>query len=85
MDLHNLKATAEEQDLLSWCYANLTEEQAAEVEDEAIEAASVEINAPKAAELLATLLMKIIVRNARQECKGGCNSPSLRHDEAAVR
>jgi hypothetical protein len=64
LDLKNLKMTDEEERLFDWCHANLEEEQLAEVEEEALEFAMREINAPIAAEQLLELLVGVIVRNA---------------------
>ena len=64
VDLHNLKMTDEELRQLEWCRANLEEEQIAEVEDEALEIAQRELNAPIAAERLRELLVAVLVRNA---------------------
>jgi hypothetical protein len=67
MDIRNVNMTAEEEETLDWCYANLNEEQAAEIEEEAMAFASAEINAPEAAEKLLPLLVEIMVRNANQQ------------------
>jgi hypothetical protein len=67
MNLHNLKMTDEEARRLEWCRANLDEEQIAEVEDEALEIALREINAPVAAERLLELLVSVLVRNAGEQ------------------
>ena len=71
-DLKNLKMTDEEEQLYDWCHANLEEEQVVEVEEEALEIAMREINAPEAAEQLLELLVNVIVRNAeaRRRCDG---------------
>ncbi len=69
MDLHKMELSVEEQETLEWCYAALTDEQAAEIEEEAMAFAAAEIYAPEAAEKLLPLLVEIIVRNARE--KGG--------------
>jgi hypothetical protein len=63
VDLHNLKMTDEEVRRLEWCRANLDEEQIVEVEEEALEIAMREINAPVAAERLLELLVTVLVRN----------------------
>lgn len=63
VDLHNLKMTDEEVRQLEWCHANLDEEQIVEVEEEALEIALREINAPVAAERLLELLVTVLVRN----------------------
>ena len=65
--LHNLNITPEEEQLLAWCYQNLDEVQAAEVELDAIEMATAEINAPEAAEKLLSTLVQVIVRSAREK------------------
>jgi len=70
MNLHNLKMTDEEARRLEWCRANLDEEQIAEVEDEALEIALREINAPVAAERLLELLVTVLVRNANERGDG---------------
>ena len=70
MNLHNLKMTDEELRQLEWCRANLEEEQIAEVEDEALEIAQREINAPIAAERLRELLVTVLVRNAAERGEG---------------
>ena len=67
VDLHNLKMTDEEVRRLEWCRANLEEEQIVEVEEEALEIASREINAPIAAERLLELLVAVLVRNAEEQ------------------
>lgn len=67
MDLHDMKITPEERNLLDWCFANLDEEQRVDCEDEAMELATQEINAPEAADLLVRLYHKIVVRNFREE------------------
>lgn len=67
MNFDDLKTTADEEDLLSWCYANLEDEQRAECEEEAFEIAAREINAAKAADLLVRLYAKIMVRNVRAQ------------------
>jgi hypothetical protein len=67
IELNNLKMTEEESRLLDWCHANLEEEQLVEVEEEALEFAMKEINAPKAAEKLLELLVSVIVRNNEGE------------------
>ena len=67
VDLHNLKMTDEEQSMFDWCRANLDEEQIVEVEDEALEIALREINAPVAAERLLELLVTVLVRNADEQ------------------
>jgi hypothetical protein len=63
IDLHNLKMTDEELRQLEWCRANLDEENIVEVEEEALEIAAREINAPIAAERLRELLVTVLVRN----------------------
>jgi hypothetical protein len=63
VDLKNLKMTDEEQSLYEWCHANLEDEQVAEVEEEALQIAMREINAPVAADKLLELLVSVIVRN----------------------
>ena len=70
IDLKNLKMTDEEEQLYDWCHANLEEEQLAEVEEEALEFALREINAPIAAEELLELLVGVIVRNAEARRRG---------------
>ena len=70
MNLHNLKMTDEELRQLEWCRANLEEEQIAEVEEEALEIATQEINAPIAAERLRELLVAVLVRNANERGEG---------------
>lgn len=70
IDLKNLKMTDEEERLFDWCHANLEEEQLAEVEQEALEIAMREINAPEAAEQLLELLVSVIVRNAEARRRG---------------
>ncbi len=71
VDLKNLKMNAEEERLFDWCHANLEEEQVVEVEEEALEIATREFNAPEAAEELLELLVKVLVRNAEeQRCSG---------------
>ena len=71
VDLKNLKMTDEEERLFDWCHANLEEEQLAEVEEEALEIAMREINAPEAAEKLRELLVSVIVRNAEDRRSEG--------------
>jgi len=71
VDLKNLKMTDKEERLFDWCHANLEEEQLAEVEEEALEIAMREINAPEAAEKLLELLVRVIVRNAEEQRCGG--------------
>jgi hypothetical protein len=66
IDLKNLKMTDEEEQLYDWCHANLEEEQLVEVEEEALEVAMKEINAPVAADKLLELLVNVIVRNAEE-------------------
>jgi hypothetical protein len=61
-----LKLTPGEQDRLDWCYQNLTEEEISDCQDEAMEFAAVEVNAPTAYEALRELLVKVIVRNAQE-------------------
>jgi len=63
VDLHNLKMTDEDLSMFDWCRANLDEEQIVEVEEEALEIAMREINAPVAAERLLELLVTVLVRN----------------------
>jgi hypothetical protein len=63
----NWELTADEAEQLDWCYASLSEEQAAEIEEEAIEIAAAEINAPEAAKKLLPLLVKLMIRTARTE------------------
>jgi hypothetical protein len=70
IDLKNLKMTDEEERLFDWCHANLDEEQLVEVEEEALEFAMKEINAPVAAEKLLELLVGVIVRNAEARRRG---------------
>ena len=70
VDLKNLKMTDEEERLFDWCHANLEEEQLAEVEDEALEIAMRELNAPQAAEKLLELLVAVIIRNAEEKRRG---------------
>jgi hypothetical protein len=67
MNFDNLKTTAKEDAILRWCYDNLTDEQAADVEEEAIEIATTEVNAPEAAEDLLRTLVEVIVRNAQEQ------------------
>ena len=67
VDLHNLKMTDEEVRRLEWCRAQLEDEQIAEVEEEALEIALREINAPVAAERLLELLVTVLVRNADEQ------------------
>jgi hypothetical protein len=55
--------TDEELSMFDWCRANLDEEQIVEVEEEALEIAMREINAPVAAERLLELLVTVLVRN----------------------
>lgn len=62
--------TDEEEQLYEWCHANLEEEQVVEVEEEALEIAMREINAPEAAEKLLELLVSVIVRNAEARRRG---------------
>ena len=71
VDLKNLKMTDEEERLFDWCHATLEEEQLAEVEEEALEIAMREINAPEAAEKLRELLVSVIVRNAEDRRSEG--------------
>jgi hypothetical protein len=66
----NLKMTEEEARLFDWCRANLEEEQIAEVEDEALEIALREVNAPVAADRLLELLVTVLVRNAGEQETG---------------
>lgn len=70
VDLKTLKMTDEEERLFDWCHANLEEEQLAEVEDEALEIAMRELNAPQAAEKLLELLVAVIIRNAEEKRRG---------------
>ncbi len=67
MNHRKLKTTLEENELLEWCYSNLTTEQAADVEQQAWEVASAEITGPVAAEKLLEVLVKIIVRDAHEQ------------------
>jgi hypothetical protein len=67
MNLANLKMTREERQILEWCYDNLDDEQAAEIEYEAIEFAAKEVNAPEAAAKLISALVPILIRNAENE------------------
>jgi hypothetical protein len=71
LDLKNLKMTDKEERLYDWCHANLEEEQLAEVEEEALEFAMREINAPIAAEKLLELLVNVLIRNAEDQRCGG--------------
>ena len=72
IDLTNLKMTDEEQELVDWCYGNLEDIQIAEVQEEALEIAMREINAPEAAEKLFELLVTVMIRNAEEKrCGGG--------------
>ena len=66
MDLTNLNLTPEEQDRIAWCHQHLTEEQIDECQEEAVEFAAAEVNAPKAYETLLELLVAVIVRNAQE-------------------
>jgi hypothetical protein len=70
VDLKTLKMTDEEERLFDWCHANLEEEQLAEVEQEALDIAMREINAPQAAEKLLELLVAVIIRNAEEKRRG---------------
>ncbi len=70
VDIHNLKMTDEERRQLEWCRANLEEEQIAEVEEEALEIAEREVNAPIAADRLRELLVTVLVRNASERGEG---------------
>jgi hypothetical protein len=70
IDLKNLNMTDEEERLFDWCQANLEEEQLVEVEEEALEIAMREINAPIAADKLLELLVNVIVRNAEERSSG---------------
>lgn len=70
IDLKNLNMTDEEERLFDWCHANLEEEQLVEVEEEALEIAMREINAPIAADKLLELLVNVIVRNAEERSSG---------------
>jgi len=70
VDLKNLTMTEEEEQLYDWCHANLEEEQLVEVEEEALEFAMREINAPIAADKLLELLVSVIVRNAEASRRG---------------
>jgi hypothetical protein len=70
IDLKNLKMTEKEIQRLNWCRANLEEEQVVEVEEEALEIAMREINAPIAAERLLELLVTVLVRNAEEQQAG---------------
>jgi hypothetical protein len=70
VDLKNLRMTDEEERLFDWCHASLEEEQIVEVEQEALEYAVREINAPEAAEKLRDLLVSVIVRNAEARRRG---------------
>jgi hypothetical protein len=70
IDLKNLKMTDEEEQLYDWCHANLEEEQLVEVEEEAMEFAMKEINAPEAAEKLRDLLVSVMVRNTEEKRRG---------------
>ena len=70
VDLKNLKMTDEEERLFDWCHEILEEEQVVEVEEEALDIAMCEINAPEAAERLLELLVSVIVRNAEAKRRG---------------
>jgi hypothetical protein len=70
IDLKDLIMTDEEEQQLAWCYANLEDIQIAEIEEEALELAMREINAPEAAEKLLELLVKVLVRNAEERRRG---------------
>jgi hypothetical protein len=59
--------TDEEARMFDWCRANLEEERIAEVEDEALEIALREINAPVAAERLLELLVTVLARSAGEQ------------------
>jgi hypothetical protein len=59
-----LNMTPEETGLYDWCCANLEDVDVAEIQEEAEEYASREINAPIAAEKLLELLVTVMVRNA---------------------
>jgi hypothetical protein len=63
--------TTEEQNLLDWCCAALTEEQIAECQEEAAEIAGAQLYEHEAAELLVGLFERIIIRNVRAERHGG--------------
>jgi hypothetical protein len=65
MNLGNLKFTPEERNTIDWCCSNLEPEQIADIEEEAREIASVEINAPEAAETLLSTWVQVLVRNAK--------------------
>jgi hypothetical protein len=63
--------TPQEESLLAWCYANLEDVQIAEVEEEALEIAEREINAPIAGQKLLELLVDVFIRNAEEQRCGG--------------
>jgi hypothetical protein len=67
IDLRNLKMTEEESRLFDWCRANLEDVQIAEVEDEALEIAEREVNAPIAGQKLLELLVEVLIRNAEEQ------------------
>jgi hypothetical protein len=71
MNLHKMKATLEESTILDWRYAPLSEEQCVQCEEEAMERAGAELNQDEAAELLARMYTRMIVRNVRAECNQG--------------
>ena len=66
IDLKHLRMTDDELDLFEWCHQNLDEEQIVEIEDQAIDIADRELNAPEAAEKLLELLVRVIVRNGQE-------------------
>lgn len=65
MNLHDIKITPEESNVLDWCHAALNEEQRVQCEEEAMEFAAAELNQDKAAELLVRLYTRLIVRDIR--------------------
>jgi hypothetical protein len=70
-DVTNLTMTPEEENLMTWCYANLEGEQIAEVEAEALEIAMRELNAPIAGQKLLELMVNVFIRNGEKQRCGG--------------
>jgi hypothetical protein len=63
--------TPEEERLMAWCYANLTDTQLVDVEAEALEIAMGRINTPIAGQKLLELLVNVFIRNAQVLRCGG--------------
>jgi hypothetical protein len=63
--------TAKEQEVLDWCYRVLDEDQIRECHEQALEMAEPAMYEDEAADLLIPLLVKIMIRHAKQKLRHG--------------